>query len=80
MRCFVDADRVLEMNELRLDGAVMKVRRAEGDESSVTMQQDRNGKFCEGNISNVQYHFTCHVAIVIYNLLMQSPNARHVHV
>ena len=53
MRSFVDADRVLEANELRVDGAVLNVRKAGGVESSVTMRQDRNGKSCERNISNL---------------------------
>ena len=66
MRCFVDADRVLEVNELRVDGAVLKVRKAAVKEIDMSMLQDASGKSCKYNISSCYCHFDCYIAKVIY--------------
>ena len=54
------------MNELCLDGAVLKGKKSTGEELSTAMQQGPNGKSCEVMRFNLQCHYTCHVANFIY--------------
>ena len=49
------------MNELCLDGAVLKGKKASGEEISTAMQQGPNGKSCDVNRFNLQCHYTSHV-------------------
>ena len=66
MRFFVVAESVLEVNELCLNDAILKVKKATGEEVNTAMQQGLKGKSFHDSRFNLQCYYICHVANFIY--------------
>ena len=54
------------MNELCLDGAVLKGKKSTGEELSTAMQQGAKGKACDDSRFNLQCYYNCHAENFIY--------------